>query len=133
MKNDSNLDFKESALKFYKKVANSKLGSGIPAYSNITKLITFVLILPHSTATVERIFSAVTLNKTKLRNKMKRKILSGILSGKNLLRISKKNCFNYEISQGRLIFTIPPCMGRNRKQLFRVTMDCSLQIKIYCL
>ena len=47
-------------------------------------------------ATVERIFSQIHLNKTKIRNKLSTETLSGIMHTKKLLK-SSTSCFNFEI------------------------------------
>lgn len=95
LQEERNLDFNADILTFYKCVENIKLGNGSPAYPSVLKLAKFALLLPHSTASVERLFSAVNLNKTKTRNALQRKTLCGILHGKNLLKLAKSNCFNY--------------------------------------
>lgn len=97
-----NLDFNADILIFYKCVENIKFGNCNPAYPGVLKLAKFALLLPHSTASVEKLFSAVNLNKTKTRNALQRNILCGILHGKNLLKLAKSNCFNYCVSDTML-------------------------------
>ncbi len=55
-------------------------------FPTISKLTTTLLCLPHSNADVERIFSHVTVIKTKARNKMKTKTLDAIIMTKQSLR-----------------------------------------------
>jgi len=64
----------------------------------MNKLVSFVLILPHSSATVERLFSVINLNKTKIRNKLSTDTVTGILHCKNLLKNQDKSCFNFDIN-----------------------------------
>ena len=56
-----------------------KMVSGIPANSNIAALILAVLSLPQSTAEVERTFSKLNNNKTKLRNSLAVTTLEAII------------------------------------------------------
>lgn len=61
-----------------------------------------LLILPHSSASMERIFSAINLNKTKTRNRLNSETLSGILHTKNLINEHGKNCFNFQVTSNML-------------------------------
>lgn len=73
-----------------------KSGDDKLLYSNVCNFIFNLLCLPHSSATVERIFSQVNLNKTKIRNRLQTKTLTGILHTKNLTKHS--DCFNFKIN-----------------------------------
>lgn len=54
--------------------------------------------LPHSSACVERVFSAINLNKKKLRNRLSTKALYGLLHSKQLINKSTdKTCYNYYV------------------------------------
>ncbi|KAK3869381.1 hypothetical protein Pcinc_025308 [Petrolisthes cinctipes] len=83
-------------LKFWLLVRDAKSGNGDPMFPNLSRLMLNLLCLPHSSATVERVFSAVNRQKTKLRNRLSIKTLSGILHTKRLLE--DKSCFNFPIS-----------------------------------
>lgn len=63
----------------------------------LVKLVNFVRILPHSTATVERIFSIINLNKTKTRNALSTSMLSGVLHTKKFFKTDKV-CYNFDIN-----------------------------------
>jgi len=65
-----------------------KAGNDEFVYKNVCKFIFNSLCLPHSRATVEQIFSQMNLNKTKTRNRLGTKTLTGILHSKNLVKNS---------------------------------------------
>lgn len=56
-----------------------------------------VISLPHSNAEIERIFSAMKITKSKLRNRMSLKSLNSILMIKYSLRRINKSCYDYDI------------------------------------
>ena len=61
-------------------------------FPTISKLVKSVLSLPHSNAEVERLFSQVTLIKTRQRNKLKTKTLDALLMAKHGL---PSTCFSF--------------------------------------
>lgn len=61
------------------------------------KVVEFVLILPHSTATAERIFS-----QEKQRNRLDTTTMAGILHEKNLLKTQYCSCFDFRVPEGML-------------------------------
>ena len=67
-----------AAQKFWKKVYK------IEEFSLLSDLVERIYVLPHSSATVERIFSAMNLNKTMLRNQLCCRTISGLLHSKEL-------------------------------------------------
>jgi len=75
---DEDEDETVSVRRFWKKVAQSK---DFPILSDLVERIS---VLPHSSATVERIFSAINLNKTKVRNRLSVRTVSGLLHTKEL-------------------------------------------------
>jgi len=77
---------------------SKKKGDEKLAYPEINKLVSYLLTLPHSSACVERIFSAINLNKTKTRNRLGTETLSGILHIKRLINENGKNCFNFHVA-----------------------------------
>lgn len=85
-----------SAIDFWKKIGTIKNGDNSPAFPNLIKLVSFIFTLPHSS--VERIFSSINLNKTKIRNRLNMDALSGILRSKDLLSNQKKCCADFTIS-----------------------------------
>lgn len=58
-----------------------------------------LLIIPHSNAEVERLFSAMNVIKTKLRNRMQLPMLTAILSIKAGLKRHNKCCNSYDIPE----------------------------------
>lgn len=86
-------------VKFWGDVNKLTKGDGTELYPNINKFVLFILILPHSSASTERIFSTVNLNKTKTRNKLSTETLQGILHSKNMLTTQKKSCFEFIINK----------------------------------
>lgn len=68
--------------------------------SRFEELATFaitLLILPHSNADVERLFSSMNIIKNKQRNRMNIKLLTAILRIRCGLRLEGKCCNNYEL------------------------------------
>lgn len=83
-------------LKFWLSARDAKSGNGDPMFPNLSRLMLNLLCLPHSSATVERVFSAVNRLKTKLRNRLSTKTLSGILHTKRLLQ--DNSCYDFAVS-----------------------------------
>jgi len=77
-------------------VDKTEKSDGSALFPNLFKLVKYLLTLPHSTAAVERIFSVVTNNKIKKRNRLEEPTRrTGILHGKGLLKKRKKTYFNF--------------------------------------
>lgn len=66
------------------------------SFHAIKRLVDLVLILPHSSANVERAFSTVNLNKTKSRNKLDNCTLEGILHTKSFLSLAGQECISFQ-------------------------------------
>lgn len=62
-----------------------------PMFSNLMVIVKVILILPHSSASVEREFSQLTLNKTKIRSRLNIDTISAILLIKDSLRLQWGN------------------------------------------
>ncbi|XP_039278769.1 uncharacterized protein LOC120350252 [Nilaparvata lugens] len=75
-----------STVSFWKEVKKTKKGDDMEAFPNLNSFVAQIFTLPHSSACVERVFSAVNLNKTKTRNRLRTKTLTGLLHKKTLLR-----------------------------------------------
>lgn len=60
----------KDVVNYWKTICEKRRGDESLAYQEINKLVSYLLILPHSSASVERIFSAINLNKTKTRNRL---------------------------------------------------------------
>lgn len=63
-----------------------------------------LLTLPHSSATVERVFSSVNRMKTKLRNKLSTETLTGLLHTQRLMSKSDVHCYNLDVSEKMLSY-----------------------------
>jgi len=64
----------------------------------LNDFFSYLFVLPHSSASVERVFSSISLNKTKIRNRLSTKTLSGLLHSKQLIKSNDKDCFDYDIT-----------------------------------
>lgn len=92
---NTNVDISLEIEDFWASVKQIQNGNGSETFPLVNNLVFYILTLPHSTAAVERIFSTVNLNKTKLRNRLSTDTLKGILHSKNLLK--DQSCFNFDI------------------------------------
>lgn len=72
-----------------------KSGDDTPMFPNLSHLVTGLLCLPHSSATAERIFSAVNNLKTKQRNRLSTKTLVGFLHSRRYLK--NVTCGNFSV------------------------------------
>lgn len=84
-------------VEFWQKIKTILNPDGTEKYRQVITLVELILCLPHSSATCERLFSAINLNKTKLRNKLSTESLTGILHTKD--GIGSDNCFDYSIPE----------------------------------
>lgn len=85
-------------MEFWKIVKTEKDGNNEERYPLMNRLVSYILTLPHSSACVERLFSTININKTKLRNRLSTDTLTGILHSKNILNNQQKSCYNFNIS-----------------------------------
>jgi len=69
--------------------------TGLNKFGRLSKIAALVLVLPHSNADAERVFSMVGLNKTSTRNSL---VLDGTLSSIMTLKMAglEPNCFKWE-------------------------------------
>ena len=81
--------------KFWCEVSEYKDASGSMPFSELYESAVSALILPHSNADIERVFSIMNSTKSKARNRMKLKLLNSILTVKFGLLRKNKCCFNY--------------------------------------
>ncbi len=88
----------EAPIQFWLSIKNAKLGNGDPMFLNVSKFMLNLLCLPHSSATVERVFSEINRMKKKLRNRLSTKTITGILHTKRLTK--DKNCYNFALPTG---------------------------------
>lgn len=82
---------------FWQICLSNRAQSGQFIFPMLRKLMSLIFCLPHSSAAAERGFSAINLNKTKIRNKLENETLCGILHTKALLK--KTNCFDLEVDK----------------------------------
>jgi hypothetical protein len=67
---------------FWQRVAETKNELGQSMFNSLMEVVKCILSLPHSSAAAERVFSQLTINKTKLRNRLNIVTVSHILSVK---------------------------------------------------
>ncbi|XP_055922702.1 uncharacterized protein LOC129953478 isoform X1 [Eupeodes corollae] len=99
----------ENVQQFWKNVLNIKFGDETEMFPHMKKLISFIFCLPHSGAGAERLFSAVNLNRTRLRNKLQNPTLSGILFTKALVKRNK--CVDFEVEKD--------CVNLHNKNMYK--------------
>ncbi|KYB26213.1 hypothetical protein TcasGA2_TC033894 [Tribolium castaneum] len=73
-------------------------GDGTAMFGTLTDFVFTILGLPHSSANVERIFSAINIMKNKQRNKLAAPSISGLLNTKELIG-NQNECFNFQIDE----------------------------------
>ncbi|CAG9786631.1 unnamed protein product [Diatraea saccharalis] len=69
-------------------------------YATLKEIVSALLCLPHSSATVERIFSSINLIKTKTRNHLGTDTMEGLLLTKQLLK--NEPCFKLNVSKNMI-------------------------------
>lgn len=80
---------------FWAEVSAMKRGDDSIMFPTLSMFIKKLLCLPHSSAAVERVFSAVNIIKRKDRNKLKSETVEGIFHTKRSLKDT--TCYNFEI------------------------------------
>lgn len=81
---------------FWNEVFSLRRGDGEIAYPLLKLLVQLILTLPNSSANVERTFSQINLNKTKIRNKLNPETLSGILLTKGYMSANSYICISMQ-------------------------------------
>nr|XP_029734554.1 uncharacterized protein LOC115269891 [Aedes albopictus] len=71
---------------WWKKIAGMKRMDDSYTFPALRRLVFNILIMPHSSAAVERIFSQYNNNKTKLRNRLGDETMNSILKSKDLIK-----------------------------------------------
>lgn len=94
---DFNFTDETDVVDFWSTISKIKSATGENEFGKLSTFVFNLLCLPHSTANVERIFSAINLNRTKLRNRLKTETLEGLLYTKSLVLNSGK-CYDFNIS-----------------------------------
>lgn len=77
---------------FWKSVKLQKFADDSLISPVLSRFVDHLMCLPHSSATVERVFSQMNINKTKQRNRLRSKTLCGIMHTKRVLNNS--NCYS---------------------------------------
>ncbi|CAH1099871.1 unnamed protein product [Psylliodes chrysocephalus] len=90
-----NIDLTDPEI-FWSKIFSMKNELNEQMFPSLKKLVEGLLSLPHSSAAAERMFSQVTLLKTKCRNRLEIETLDSILHVKELL--SEQPCYSWEPS-----------------------------------
>lgn len=98
MRNMENINFDQDFMTFWTHIFTLKQNDNTEYFPNLSIFVKKILCLPHSSATVERIFSSINLNKTKIRNRLCNETIEGILHSKNILKVQKKTSVDFEIN-----------------------------------
>ena len=85
--------------KFWKKIGDMKKVDGTLKFFVLSELMKSLLVLPHSSADAERVFSQLTLIKTKQRNRIGNDLLNSLLTVKCNMCTT---CYNFEPSEAML-------------------------------
>lgn len=88
---------KNHTVKFWCEVRLYRDASGENPFKELADLAFKFLVLPHSNAEVERLFSQMSLVKNKTRNRMLNPTLTAILGIRAGLKRMKKDCATYEV------------------------------------
>lgn len=89
--------FTKDTTKFWTEVKEYKDAGGNNPFQELSELALHVLVLPHSNADVERIFSQMNVIKSKLRNRMNLNTLNSILYIRTGLKTFNSTCYSYDI------------------------------------
>ncbi|CAH1969775.1 unnamed protein product [Acanthoscelides obtectus] len=95
----SNFDFSLDETEFWKEVRNAKRGDNSLIFPELANFVNVLFALPHSSASVERLFFEINLNKTKMRNKLGSKTMNGILHSERLISLNNDSCFNFSVTE----------------------------------
>lgn len=82
-------------VEFWTEIENKKLGDGSFAFQTLSSFVFNIYTLPRSSASAERVFSAVNLMKTKQRNALATKTIAALLHGNRLID-KNKCCFQFK-------------------------------------
>jgi hypothetical protein len=87
----------DSTIGFWSEVIAYKDSNGENPFKDLADFALSFLVLPHSNAEVERLFSQMNIVKSKLRNKMQLPMLRSILHIRSGLQREECCCYNYDI------------------------------------
>lgn len=85
--------------KFWSYIENMRYSDGTSMFPVLSRFVFHLLVLPHSSANVERIFSEVNLMKTNQRTKLSTTSIVGHLHTKNFLKSRNANCTNVSFTK----------------------------------
>ncbi|CAK1585546.1 unnamed protein product [Parnassius mnemosyne] len=111
-----------NTVRFWIKVLQYKNAVGENPFSLISQLAITILILPHSNAEVERVFSSMNIIKTKQRNRLSLKTINALILLRDQLKKQNKNCASFEIPSEVL-----QLIGTNKSYSFATTKNVELQ------
>lgn len=80
---------------FWKHVQELRNGDESQTFPTLCELVKKLLCLPHSSAAVERLFSAINIMKTKLRNRISTTTIKGVLHTKSEIT----DCYSFEATE----------------------------------
>lgn len=80
---------------FWKHVQKLRNGDESQTFPTLCELVKKLLCLPHSSAAVERLFSAINIMKTKLRNRISTTTIKGVLHTKSEIT----DCYSFEATE----------------------------------
>lgn len=83
-------------------------------FEELSKFAISMLVLPHSNADVERVFSQMNIVKSKIRNKMKPEMVNSILTIRAGLKRTNHTCHDYELPDS-VVSKIGTCEAYARK------------------
>lgn len=83
--------------KFWSKISKIKDELDEFMFLDISRIVTGILSIPHSSANVERAFSYQNVIKSKERNRLNVSTLSSIIQTKDLLKSKNCSCFDLDI------------------------------------
>ena len=83
-------------LQFWAKVARCKSGENL-LFPQLTRLISALMCLPTSNETVERLFSVMSVVKTKLRNRLAIPMVEAILATRHGMKRRGETCANFKV------------------------------------
>ncbi|KAK3914311.1 CYFIP-related Rac1 interactor B [Frankliniella fusca] len=84
---------------FWARIGKITHPEGTPKFKDLSDFVLDVLSLPHSNADVKRIFSKITLIRTKLRNKLVSHTVEGLCLASQCVKLNGKCCCEFEPSQ----------------------------------
>ena len=88
---------KKGTVAFWSEVYAHRDASDANPFQELSEFAISILVLPHSNAEVERVFSQMNIVKNKLRNRMETEMANAILAVRAGLKRHGKLCYEYDI------------------------------------